>query len=58
MTLVVDQRDAPPSNVDGQSLSIMLWTTQSHRAGGSLRPVWRLPITTASVSESRAAVHA
>lgn len=28
MTLVVDRRDAPPSNVDGQSISITLWTTQ------------------------------
>ena len=28
MALVVDQRDAPPSNVDGQSISITLFTTQ------------------------------
>lgn len=28
MTLVVDRRDAPPSNVDGQSISITLFTTQ------------------------------
>lgn len=28
MTLLVDRRDAPPSNVDGQSISITLWTTQ------------------------------
>ena len=29
MTLLVDRRDAPPSNVDGQSISITLWTTQN-----------------------------
>jgi hypothetical protein len=28
MTLVVDRRDAPPSNVDGESISITLFTTQ------------------------------
>jgi hypothetical protein len=28
MTLVVDRRDAPPSNVDGQWISITLFTTQ------------------------------
>ena len=28
MSLVIDPRDAPPSNVDGQSISITLFTTQ------------------------------
>ena len=32
MALVVDQRDAPPGNVDGDSISITLFTTQKQGA--------------------------
>jgi hypothetical protein len=37
MTLVVDRRDAPPSNVDGESISITLLTTQ-RAPGGFFMP--------------------
>jgi hypothetical protein len=37
MTLVVDRRDAPASNVDGQSISITLWTTQRSWGPSSCR---------------------
>lgn len=43
MTLVVDRRDAPPGNVDGQSISITLLTTQKWWGAPFMKVLLPLP---------------